>query len=357
MTGSEGNSCPNGRVDLWKDHGPALTLNNTAYEEVLFENHLHAALDTYAAPSGPKSQGRPLFMHYAPHLIHDPYEVPANWLAKFDFIKQAGNDIKGLRQVYAAMTHYMDAVVGNLTRHMQSLDLWNSTLMIGVSDNGGPIQGGSGANNYPLRSGKFSWFEGGVRVNAFLGGGILPTPVRGTRTQQLMHVADIWGTLAEAVGQPLADPVAAAAGLPKLDSISFWSSVVLRNASVLPRQGLLVGSVYWDSTGLKLLHNGGGNAVWQSPTYPNASTNFSANADTHVKCGKGGCLYDVLNDIGEHVDLAAARPADVKRLAAEKAAMAAHAWGAGSGMRGHGTDPRACAAIDTYHGFWGPWVQ
>lgn len=32
--------------------------------------------------------------------------------------------------------------------------------MIGVSDNGGPVQGGQGANNYPLRSGKFSSFEG-----------------------------------------------------------------------------------------------------------------------------------------------------------------------------------------------------
>ena len=61
--------------------------------------------------------------------------MPADWLAKFDFIKQAGTDIKGLRQVYAAMTHYMDGVVGNLTKHMQSLDLWDNTLMIGVSDN------------------------------------------------------------------------------------------------------------------------------------------------------------------------------------------------------------------------------
>ena len=221
---------------------------------------------------------------------------------------------------------------------------------------GGPIQGGSGANNFPLRSGKFSWFEGGIRVNAFMGGGFLPTTVRGTRTTQLMHVADIWGTLAEAVGQPLADPVAAAAGLPMLDTVSFWSSVVLRNASALPRPGLLVGSVYWDATGLKL-HSGGGNAVWQSPTYPNSTTNFSANAATHVQCSKGGCLYDVVNDMGEHYDLAAARPKDVQRLAAEAATARAQAWSAAGDMRGHGTDPRACAAIDSYGGFWGPWVQ
>jgi arylsulfatase B len=153
MSGSEGAQCRNGKVDLWKDLGPASELNNTAYEEVLFEDHLHAALETFAAASGPKAQGKPLFLHYAPHLVHSPYQVPDEWLAKFDFIKQKGDDIQGLRQVYAAMNHYMDAVVGNLTEHMKSLGLWENTLMIGCSDNGGPIQGAQGANNHPLRSG------------------------------------------------------------------------------------------------------------------------------------------------------------------------------------------------------------
>ena len=121
------------------------------------------------------------------------------------------------------------------------------------------------------------------------------------------------------VGQPIADPVAAAVDLPPLDTVSFWSSAVLQNKSVLPRQGLLVGGVYWDATGLKL-HGGGGNAVWQGPSYPNASTDFAANAKVTQRCGKAGCLYDVVNDIGEHVDLAAARPADLLRMTKAKAA-------------------------------------
>ena len=75
MVGSEGNQCPDGKVDLWEDFAPAHHLNSTAYEEVLFENHLHAALETFAAPSGPASQGKSLFLHYAPHLVHDPYTV------------------------------------------------------------------------------------------------------------------------------------------------------------------------------------------------------------------------------------------------------------------------------------------
>ena len=99
------------------------------------------------------------------------------------------------------------------------------------------------------------------------------------------------GTLAEAVGQPLQDPIASSVGLPPLDTVSFWSSVVLGEGlgiasssgggggnGTQPRQGLLVNGVYWDNTGLKL-HSGGGNAVWQGEFYPNASTNFTGKKD------------------------------------------------------------------------------
>jgi hypothetical protein len=111
-----------------------------------------------------------------------------------------------------------------------------------------------------------------------------------------MHVCDIWGTLAEAVGQPLLDPVAASVGLPPLDTVSFWS-IVQGNRTAESRQGLFVNNVYWDSTGLKL-HAGGSNAIWQSETYPNASTNFSANAAASSECNKKtGCLFNVLDDM------------------------------------------------------------
>ena len=62
------------------------TRTGTAYEEELFSSHLLRAVQNYSA----SGTADPLFLMYAPHLVHSPYQIPANWLAKFDFIKEKG---------------------------------------------------------------------------------------------------------------------------------------------------------------------------------------------------------------------------------------------------------------------------
>lgn len=79
------------------------------------------------------------------------------------------------------------------------------------------------------------------------------------------HVSDIWATLAEAVGihsskggssGPADDPVAAAVGLPAVDSISFWQQAIGTNTTAA-RAELLINGVYYDNTGLKLFGGAG----------------------------------------------------------------------------------------------------
>ena len=52
------------------------------------------------------------------------------------------------------MVNLLDDNVGRVVAALKAAGLWNSTLLVASSDNGGPIGDGYGANNWPLRGGK-----------------------------------------------------------------------------------------------------------------------------------------------------------------------------------------------------------
>ena len=103
----------------------------------------------------------PLFLYYAPHIAHRPLQVPDRYAQKFSFIDDQN------RQYYHAMIEYLDEVVGNVTKALKQHNLWNNLLFVTSADNGGPL---GSANNYPMKGGKFSDWQGGIRVNAFVSG-------------------------------------------------------------------------------------------------------------------------------------------------------------------------------------------
>lgn len=128
------------------------------------------------------------------------------------------------RMIYAAMTTYLDDNIKYLTEAWKAKDggaMWKNTLVLFFSDNGGPLYGTTGGNNFPMRGGKYSEFEGGVRVNAFVSGGLIPTSKRGTISQGLVAIADVYTTLCALAGADPTDHTAAAAGLPAVDGIDF----------------------------------------------------------------------------------------------------------------------------------------
>merc|ERR1719408_963756 len=114
------------------------------------------------------------------------------------------------------MVYYVDEAIGNVTRKLKTEGLWDNTLVVLHADNGGPIynSGTAGANNYPLKGGKMSNWEGGIRVNAFVSGGFLPEKVRGTKNDGLMAGWDWYATFAGLAGVDPTDYRAQKAGLP-----------------------------------------------------------------------------------------------------------------------------------------------
>jgi len=101
-------------------------------------------------------KAKPFFLYLAFNAPHSPYEAPAEEIAKFAHI----TDTK--RRTYAAMVSIMDRNIGRLLAALKTADCERNTLVVFLSDNGGPD--GGHANNAPLRGWKGDTFEGGIRV-------------------------------------------------------------------------------------------------------------------------------------------------------------------------------------------------
>ena len=86
-----------------------------------------------------------------------------------------------------------------------------------VTDNGGRPR--AGGINWPLRGGKNTLWEGGVRGAAFVTGPVLPKSVRGTVNNELCHVSDWFPTLVQGVARKQIAYV-----LP-LDGINVWRTI------------------------------------------------------------------------------------------------------------------------------------
>ena len=103
----------------------------------------------------------PLFLYVPFQSVHSPLEVPQVYQ---DLYSDVVDDVD--RQKYLGMVTAMDDAVGNITEALKDKDLYDNTVIVFFSDNGGLIQ--YGANNWPLRGQKSTLFEGGTRTPAFI---------------------------------------------------------------------------------------------------------------------------------------------------------------------------------------------
>jgi len=286
--------------------------------------------------------------------VHTPLEVPQAYLDRFAFIDEKH------RQFYHAMVNFVDEAIGNVTQLLHSEGLWDNTLIVLHADNGGPIyaSGIAGANNYPLKGGKMSNWEGGIRVNAFASGGFLPEAVRGTKQEGLMAGWDWYATYAALAGVDPTDKKAAAAGLPPHDSYNLWP-LISGQTDISPREELAIGSEH-QVGGLimgnfKVVYGSNTESGWAGEVYPNTTSDWEPDACIEI-CGNTtgtGCLFDIFNDPGEHVNIAAQHPETFAKMIKRIAEVND---GFFDPVRGK-VDPMACeVALTRYGGFWGPFV-
>jgi arylsulfatase A len=252
------------------------------------------AYDAEAVDFIQRRRDSPFFL-YLPHsFVHLPRWVRAERLAA------AGGDVN------RATAEEIDDSVGRILDALRANGLAEKTLVLFTSDNGGAPSHGS--NNHPLRGGKGSTFEGGMRVCTIAWWpGTIPA---GTRTDAITSMMDVLPTLARL----------AEAALPTdrtLDGVDQWP-VLAGTADADPRDHFH----YFRGLRLEAVRSG----PWKL---------HLALADGPKKGPPRARLFHLIDDIGESTDRAGEHPEVVQRLTAMAQAIDADLGvdGVGPGCR------------------------
>ncbi|MES2789481.1 MAG: sulfatase [Planctomycetota bacterium] len=221
-----------------------------------------------------KQQEKPWFVYLPFNAQHNPLEAPKAYLDRFSHI----SDKK--RRTFAAMMSAMDDSVGRILDKVRALGQEENTLVVFLSDNGGPSKSTT-SSNLPLRGTKHTTWEGGIRIPFCIQWkGHLPA---GKVYSEPVIQLDLLPTIITAAGGKV-DPQW------KLDGVDLVPYLTGKNAAQPHR------SLFWRYGEQWVVRNGNHKLV--------VADEGSGQPE----------LYDLSKDIGEKQDLAAQQPEKVKEL-------------------------------------------
>ena len=144
---------------------------------------------------------RPFYLNLWYYSVHTPIEGKPELVDFYQKKIKPGSVRKNPH--YAAMVHSLDKNVGRVLAKIDELGIIDNTFVIFTSDNGGYINKCKlnrelvVANNAPLRSGKGSCYEGGVRVPLIVRG---PKLAQDRVSSEPVYAPDLYPTLLRAAG-------------------------------------------------------------------------------------------------------------------------------------------------------------
>lgn len=135
---------------------------------------------------------KPFFLYYSPYAVHTPIHPVKELLPKYEN-KPEWNGQNNAK--YATMVENMDTQVGRLIKLLEETDKLDNTFILFISDNGGHYRI---TKQWPLRAGKGSYYEGGIRepMFAYWKNKI----VAGTKSDVPVTNLDFYPTILEAAG-------------------------------------------------------------------------------------------------------------------------------------------------------------
>lgn len=282
-------------------------------EVVKEEAYLTDAFAREAVAFIDRHQARPFFLELAFNAVHTPMDATEDRVAKFASIEDSR------RRTYAAMLSALDDAAGKVIEKIRAAGLEENTLIVFISDNGGPTLNGTtinGSSNAPLRGSKRTTLEGGVRVPFVVSWkGTLPA---GRVYEHPVIQLDLLPTALAAAG---------VASQPewKLDGVDLLPALSGKTAQP-PHETL-----YWRLGPQAAIRRGD----WKLVRYDQAVDVAGARSN-----GRSGPpvtpfrLYNLAEDLGEAHDLSQENPAKVEELKAAwedwSRQLARPLWGPGS---------------------------
>lgn len=261
-----------------RNNEPDYDANNPILRDgqpVLENEYLTDALTREAVDFIDRHHERPFFLLVAYNAVHSPMQAKPDDMAEFAHIEDVH------RRIFAGMLRSLDDSVGAVTGKVRELGLEETTLVFFLSDNGGPTRELT-SSNAPLRDGKGSVYDGGLRVPFLVQWkGTLPA---GRVCDEPVVSLDIYSTAAAVADVPVGSD-------QKIDGVNLLPHLTGQRTD--PAHG----AIFWrmgDRAALRqgdwkiVRPRGSGTQAWE--------------------------LYNLDNDLAENNNLAAAQPETLQNL-------------------------------------------
>ncbi|MBL9157067.1 MAG: sulfatase [Verrucomicrobiales bacterium] len=240
-------------------------------------------------------RGKPFFLNYWMFSVHAPFDAKKDLIANYRDLVDPADEQRS--PTYAAMVESMDDAVGTLLDAIDRLGLAEKTIIVFSSDNGGnmynEIDGTTPTSNRPLRGGKATLFEGGVRVpGVVVWPGVTPP---GSRSDTPIQSEDFLPTLRDGL------------------SLTREEGAIHDGISLLPA---LRGEPVSERPLFRYFPHDPGVPDWLPPSVSVSRGDWKLIRIFHG--GENGAhrwlLYDLAKDPGETTNLASAEPGRVAEL-------------------------------------------
>jgi arylsulfatase A len=230
--------------------------------------------------------GTPFFGYYACQHTHHP---------QYAALENVGISARlgGRPDAYGDSVVEMDMAIGKIIDYIESSNLTSNTYVFLASDNGGAtIYGSLSGDNSPLRCGKGTTWEGGLRVPFIVWGANV---FKNVISNEIVAGIDIFATVCRLAQVSIA-------GLPKpLDGIDFSPLITPNEQIQQPRTSFVL---YWLDGDASAVRVGSYKVHFQTSVWISIYANPLC-LPKHVKEGiqKKPLVYDLDNDIGENYPL------------------------------------------------------